>query len=67
MSILVSGELEIFVSFRNQEIVLDTITVTGSTIGLLSFLNRSKITYFARAKTDVTMLSLTTEVLEQLR
>ena len=64
MSILVSGELEIFVSIRNQDVILDTVTITGSTIALLSFLNRSKITYFCRAKSDVIMLSLTSDVLD---
>lgn len=58
MYILVSGEVEIYLSLGSDDLILDTLTVTGSIIGMQNVLCKGKFTFQARAKNDVTMLSV---------
>eukprot|EP00347_Sterkiella_histriomuscorum_P001244 403372776 len=65
--ILVEGEIDIFVQYRNVETTLDTLGITGSIVGSKSMLNKQKISFNVRANGDVTLLSISTENLELLK
>ena len=62
-----SGEVELYVSYNNQDLILDTLTVTGSAMGAQNILTKQKFTYFARAKSDVHILTITCEDLDNLK
>lgn len=57
--ILTSGQIEIFLKTSESEFHLDILDEPGSVMNQTSIINKQKITYCARAKTDVEVLSMT--------
>lgn len=65
--ILVSGKIEIYLTISEGELYLDTLEEVGSVLNQISILNKQKMTYSARAKTDVEVLTMSYEKLMQFR
>lgn len=65
--ILVSGKIELFLTIAGGDLYLDTLEESGCVLNQISILNQFKMTYSARAKTDVEVLTISLENLNKYR
>ena len=56
--ILASGQVEIYLKIADGELMLDTLEEPGCVMNQINFLNKQKMLYCARAKSDVEMLTI---------
>lgn len=65
--ILARGKIELFLNISEGELYLDTLSEPGSVLAQASLLHRQKLTYCARAKEDVELLSISYDDLMQYK
>lgn len=56
--ILVSGKIEIYLKVSDGELILDTLEESGCVMNQINILNKQKMNYCARAKTDVELMTI---------
>ena len=56
--ILVSGQIEIYLKISDGELILDTLEESGCVMNQINILNKVKMNYCARAKSDIELMTI---------